>query len=87
MTVSDNIQIGYPHTPLTVVEEPRADEPTFDDSVSDETVADQLEAIEQKLDDLLTFIGRLTPLVEYAEKMMHATKKEQLKMFLGKSNG
>lgn len=50
----------------------------------EESYGDQLEALEQKLDDLLTFMARLTPLVEFAEKMMlTTTKKEKLKLFMG----
>jgi hypothetical protein len=49
-----------------------------------EDTADQLAALEEKLDSVLTFMTRLLPLVEYAEKMMLATRKEQVKMFLAK---
>lgn len=48
----------------------------------EETTADQLEAIEQKLDDLLTFMARLTPLVEYGEQMMTLSTKDRLKLMM-----
>ena len=62
----------------------------FPDDVSEreeESYGDQLEALEQKLDDILTFMARLTPLVEFAEKMLVTTsKKDKLKLFMGMGN-
>jgi hypothetical protein len=64
--------VGYPHTPLSTPVD------------TSESTEEQLSALEEKLDDVLAFMARLIPLVEYAEKMMLATRKEQVKMFLTK---